>query len=216
MCAFERMTSGGFDVADGRVAVGVRLGEVFAQEFLIPVLACLLRAHPRLNLDVILDVAQERLLAGAADVMVVAGDFDHAGLDVRRGPTVRLGLYAHRRYLAASGSPTSLARLSDFAVISSRGPGSLNGFAGLVASFPSDVGLAIVCDSGAAQLLAIRSGMGIGAIPNVLAANDPDLVEVLPDIGIDIDTWVAMRREDLDVARIVIVRDALLVRPRPP
>ena len=55
-------------------------------------------------------------------------------------------------------------------------------------------------DSDLAQIAAIRAGFGVGACQLGIARRDPNLVQVLPDLGFALELWVVMH-EDLKASR---------------
>jgi DNA-binding transcriptional LysR family regulator len=62
-----------------------------------------------------------------------------------------------------------------------------------------------------AVLLAIRSGLGIGALPDYLIAENPDLVDVLTDLkGPKIDVFFVYPEELRNSKRVAVFRDFLL------
>jgi DNA-binding transcriptional LysR family regulator len=64
-----------------------------------------------------------------------------------------------------------------------------------------------------AVLLAIRSGLGIGALPDFVVAENPDLVRVLPDLkGPKVDVYFVYPEELRNSKRVAVFRDFLLAR----
>jgi DNA-binding transcriptional LysR family regulator len=64
-----------------------------------------------------------------------------------------------------------------------------------------------------AVLLAIRSGLGIGALPDFVVAENPDLVRILPDLkGPKVDVYFVYPDELRNSKRVAVFRDFLLAR----
>ena len=64
-----------------------------------------------------------------------------------------------------------------------------------------------------AVLLAIRSGLGIGALPDFTVAENPDLVRILPDLkGPKVDVYFVYPEELRNSKRVAVFRDFLLAR----
>ena len=64
-----------------------------------------------------------------------------------------------------------------------------------------------------AVLLAIRSGMGVGALPDYVVNENPDLVHVLTDLkGPKVDVFFVYPEELRNSKRVAVFRDFLLAR----
>jgi DNA-binding transcriptional LysR family regulator len=64
-----------------------------------------------------------------------------------------------------------------------------------------------------AVLLAIRSGLGIGALPDFTVAENPDLVRILPELkGPKVDVYFVYPEELRNSKRVAVFRDFLLAR----
>lgn len=180
-----------------RGTVRLTASEIVGVEVLPPILSALRSAHPQLTIELVLSNAADDLLHREADIAVRMFQPTQEALVARRIGAVELGLYAHKRYLAAHGVPKSMDDLAGHAMI---------GFdhetpflRRMQAQFPvfARPGLAFRADSDLAQLAAIRAGFGIGACQVGLADRDKSLVRVLqPVFSPALDTWIAMH-EDL-------------------
>jgi len=66
-------------------------------------------------------------------------------------------------------------------------------------------------DNDVAQLAAIRAGLGLGICQVGLAARDPMLERVLPEVfSFDLETFVVTHEDLKDVRRVRLVFDALV------
>lgn len=148
---------------------------------LVPAMTSFQATHPGLVLRYLTDMRLFRLDFGEAHVAVRAGAVPSEPDNVVQ-PFVRMrwGLYAARSYAAAHGLPASEAEFADHSFVisddaQSRAPFNI----WLRARLPSSA-MAFRSTELAALDCAIRTGAGIGFVPVFDAANDPDLVEVMP------------------------------------
>ena len=192
--AMARAASGAGNTARG--IVRITASEIIGAEVLPSILAAYRPLHPGVVVELSLDNQQQDLLRGAADIAVRMVRPTQDALVARRLGDTHLGLYAHRRYLEAEGTPRTLAELADHAVIGfDRGTPFLRGLAQRVPL--SRDGFAFRADSDLAQLAAVRAGFGVGFAQHGVARRDPDLVPVCPGlIGFQLEVWLVMH-EDL-------------------
>ena len=194
-----------------RGTVRITASEIVSVEHLPRILAKLRRSHPGLTVELVLSNAVDDLLRQEADIALRMTEPVHDVLVARRLPSIELGLYAHRDYLARRSIPTSMARLADHDVI---------GFdhetpplRALVRRFPAldRSSFALRTDSDIAQLAAIRAGCGIGMCQVAVANRDPRLVRVLPKlVSVELGLWIVMHQDLKTSPRCKTVFDALV------
>lgn len=192
--AMARAASGAGDTARG--IVRLTASEIVGAEVLPSILAAYRPLHPGVAVELSLDNQQQDLLRGAADIAVRMVRPAQDALVARRLGDTHLGLYAHRRYLDAEGTPDTLAQLADHAVVGfDRETPFLRA---LMQRLPlASQGFAFRADSDLAQLAAVRAGFGIGFVQHGVARRDPDLVPVCPgQVGFQLEVWLVMH-EDL-------------------
>jgi len=146
-----------------RGTVRVTASDIIGVEVLPPILAALRNEHPELIIELVLSNTVDGLLNREADIAVRMLRPAQDALVAKRVGGIELGSYAHKRYIAASGTPRSLDELKDHAFI---GFDHENAFIrSLQIRFPmfSRAAFAFRADSDLAQLAAIRAGFGIGA-----------------------------------------------------
>ncbi|ATY33843.1 LysR family transcriptional regulator [Sphingomonas psychrotolerans] len=206
--AFVRSASAEAGEIAGRVRITA--SDVVAIEVLPPILATLSRKHPELVIELSPSNRNEDVLRREADVAVRMVAPQQEALVAQRIGAIPLGLHATADYLAARGTPRSLAEVRghvligvehDTPVLRALQAGGLpirrDDFA-----FRSDHDLA--------QLAAIRAGLGIGVCQVPLAARE-GLVRLVPDaFGFDLETWVVCHEDLRGVARVRAVFDALV------
>jgi|SRR5579859_794595 len=200
--------------------VRVTADELIALEILPPLFPELTLRYPNLVLKLGVTADVEDLLLGEADIAVRLFRPTQKSLVARQIPGGRLGLFAHREYVARVGSPRSVDDLAAHDLVGAiEARSSLAGFATLGLSPPAS-SFAHCIDSPVGQMRAVRSGLGIGVGLVSAAARDPELVRVLPEIGADLTIWVSVHEDQRDVPRIRAVFDAivrfLLAKPAKP
>ncbi|MBX7083368.1 MAG: LysR family transcriptional regulator [Nannocystaceae bacterium] len=207
--AAVRAASGEADAAAGTVRIAG--GEVVGAEVLPPMLASLVTAHPRLQLELSLSNRNEDLLRRDADLAVRMVRPTQAGLLARRIGTIEIGLFASVHYLARRPAPVQLEQLREHALVGpDRDRALLQGLAAMgVALRPAD--FAVRTDADAAQLACVRAGLGIGVMQRPLAARDPTLVRVLPQLTFPLPVWLAMHEDLRSSTRVRLVFDHLAV-----
>lgn len=204
--ALERAASAPLDA--GRGVVRLTASEVVGAEVLPGILAPLLAAHPGLEVELALSNRNENLLRREADLAVRMVRPTQTGLVARRIAGVRIGLYAHARYLATHGTPQTPAELAFHALIGpDRDAATL---AAMAAAGLDRRMLRFRCDREAAQLNAVRAGLGIGAAQAGIARACPDLRPVLSaHFDFQLDCWLAMHEDLRASARVRLVFDHL-------
>ncbi|MGO8920512.1 MAG: LysR family transcriptional regulator [Stellaceae bacterium] len=199
--ALRRAASG--EAEEERGTVRLTASEMMGAEVLPAILARFRERHPDIALELVLSNRNEDLLRREADIALRMARPRQAALAARRIGTVGLGLYAHRRHIAAFGLPQSLEELLRHPII---------GFDRDDSSWRSlgDLGLPVTrelfafrADSDLAQLAALRAGLGIGGCQHGIARRERDLVPVLPQaLSFSLEMWLAMH-EDLRASRRV-------------
>ena len=205
--AMARAASGAGNAARG--VVRLTASEIVGAEVLPPILADFRPLHPGVTVELSLDNQTEDLLRGAADIAVRMVRPTQEALVARRLGDTHLGLYAHRRYLAAEGTPGTLEQLKDHALVGfDRGTPFLRG---LLQRVPlRRDGFAFRADSDLAQLAAVRAGFGIGFVQHGVARRDPELVSLCEgQIGFALDVWLVMHEDLRNTLRMRTMFDHL-------
>ena len=177
--------------------VRVTASDVIGAEVLPPILASFAERHPKIVFELHLSNRTEDLLRRDADIAVRMVRPTQAGLVARRlGETV-LGLYAHRRYLDAHGTPLGVAELGRFRLIGfDRDPAAETVIAAAGIPLTREM-FSLRTDSDLAHLAAVRAGYGIGVCQIGIARRDSDLMRVLPAaFALPLETWLVIH-EDL-------------------
>jgi DNA-binding transcriptional LysR family regulator len=200
--AFGRVASG--EAAADRGAVRVTASDVIGCEVLPPILAAFHAEHPGIAVELALSNRTADLARRDADVAVRMVRPTQSGLVARRLGASRIGLYAHRNYLARFGEPRSLADLrNSHCLIGFDRDNSTFRSAGDFARDLTREAFGFRCDNDMAQLAALRAGVGVGGCQDNIARRSPELVAVLRNaFHYVLDIWLVMH-EDLKATRRV-------------
>lgn len=180
--------------------------------FVLPAeLASLRHRHPAIEFELALSNRNDNLLRGEADIAVRMVRPEQEAVVARHVGTVRVGLFAHRSYTQLYGVPQTADELFEHSTIGiDRDEALLAGIKVGGRNLTRDM-FALRCDSDAAQMMALKAGLGIGGCHLVLAAQDPDLVRVLPEtIEFGYEMWVAMHEDLQDTRRVRLIFDHLV------
>lgn len=195
-----------------RGTVRLAASEIVGIEVLPAMLARFREDHPGIVLELALSNRNEDLLRRDADIAVRMVRPQQAALVARRIGAVGIGLYAKRTYLARHGMPETAAGLASHTVVGvDRNNAALEAIR--IGGEPVSRELfSYRCDSDVGQLAAVRAGVGIGICQHGVAARDPDLVPVLPDLfDFSLDMWLAMHEDLRQSRRVRLLFDHLAV-----
>ena len=196
--ALVRTASGDAEAVRG--VVRITASDVMGVEVLPPMLAGFHETHPEVVIELTLSNRQEDLLRREADIAVRMVRPSQGALLAQRIGSVRLGLYAHRRYLEAHGTPLTMDDPGVAAIGFDRDTQMLRSLRESQINVDRE-GFALRTDNDLAQLAALRAGFGVGGCQAPIACRDPDLVAVLEDaFRYEMEVWVAMH-EDLKTSR---------------
>lgn len=180
-----------------RGTVRVAASDVIGVEVLPPILTALRERQPLLTIELMLSNSVADLMRRDADIAVRMVEPKQKALVARRIGTIKVGLFAHRRYLDRAGTPSSVEALAGHALIGfDRETAAIRSMQRRVPEMRRAV-FGLRTDSDIAQLAMVRAGFGIGACQLALAARDDNLVRVLASaFRLDLPTAVVMH-EDL-------------------
>ncbi|WP_338056960.1 LysR family transcriptional regulator [Sphingomonas panacis] len=196
----------------GAVAGRVRLSvsDFVGLEVLPPMLRSLRDKHPRLAVEFELSNASADLLDQQVDVAVRMHPPEQSALVAKKVPSIPLGLFAHRDYLATYGRPGSSAEIADHLFI---GPDRNRSDLAIAARIgdPSRIRWIARTDSHPAQLALARAGLGIAVAQVPTALRYPDLERVLPDIALpELPTWIVTHENLRRLPRVGALFDHLV------
>jgi DNA-binding transcriptional LysR family regulator len=215
--AARRMREGAQELAlalaarEQNLAGTVRLtaSEIVCVYFLPELLAQLRLSHPEIQIELVASDTLENLQERSADIALRMVRPEQGMLVARKLADWPLGMYAHKQYLQRCGVPTIATMAAHQWLGYDRSDQLLRGFA--AAGFP--IGrefFGLRSDSQVAIWEAMRAGAGIALGLQSLAARDPELQRVLPELPIPpLPLWLTAHRELRDTPRLRLVFDAL-------
>jgi DNA-binding transcriptional LysR family regulator len=194
-----------------RGTIRVTASDVIGVEVLPPIVAALRDQYPELTVELVLTNRVQDLLRREADIAVRMVRPRQESLVARRIGQIKLGLHAHRRYLARHGTPGSIADLATHSLIGFDQPTAFIRNAGKALAGWRREAFGMRTDSDLAQLALIRSGAGIGVCQAAIARRDDALVRILPKrFSLPLETWITMHEDLRDSPRCRVTFDALV------
>ena len=194
-----------------RGTIRVTASDVIGVEVLPPIVAALRDQYPELTVELVLTNRVQDLLRREADIAVRMVRPRQESLVARRIGQIRLGLHAHRRYLARHGTPGSIADLATHSLVGFDQPTAFIRNAGKALAGWRREAFGMRTDSDLAQLALIRSGAGIGVCQAAIARRDDALVRILPkQFSLPLETWITMHEDLRDSPRCRVTFDALV------
>ena len=199
----------------GRLKVTTTVG--FGSTWLAPRLHEFLEKYPDVTMSLLLDDAELDLAMREADVAIRMHPPKQPDLVQRHLMTMQWHVCASPEYLKKHGMPQRPEDLDEHRLIlfgDSSSAGAGHQLAGRGGRRPGNPRRALLeVNSVQAMLLAIRSGLGIGALPDTCRRREPDLVQILPELkGPKVDVYFVYPEELRNSKRVAVFRDFLLAR----
>jgi len=195
--ALIRTASGEADAVRG--SIRITASEVIGAEVLPAILTDFREDHPDVSIELVLSNTPDDLLRREADIAVRMVRPTQDALLARRIGSLRLGVFAHRRYIQKHGVPSGLDDVRHAAIGFDRASSVARAAAEMKIPDRRDY-FAFRSDSDLAQMAALRAGFGLGVCQLGIGRRDPNLVPLLPGVGFDLEMWVVMH-EDLKANR---------------
>jgi DNA-binding transcriptional LysR family regulator len=199
----------------GRIKVTTTVG--FGASWLAPRLQSFLEKYPDVTMSLLLDDADLDLAMREADVAIRMHAPKQPDLVQRHLIQIHWLVVAHPDYLARAGTPTRPEELDDHKLIlfgDYRPPvEDINWLAeaGRRAGSPRRALLEV--NSLQAMAMAIRSGLGIGVLPDWMIGELEGLTRLLPDLKAPkVDMFFVYPEELRNSKRVAVFRDFLLAR----
>jgi DNA-binding transcriptional LysR family regulator len=186
--AFARRAAVAATPDRGRVRVSC--SEIFATEILPPIIASLRGTYPSLIVELSVTNRTEDILQRAADIAIRLTSPQQDALVAQKVGRFTVGLYAAPGLVDADMGYACFQQHGPF-VGEDRDTLIADGFRAL--GLPPPAHVVFRSDSHAAQLSALRAGVGAGICQDRLATG---LVRICADVTFALDTWVIMH-EDL-------------------
>jgi DNA-binding transcriptional LysR family regulator len=179
-----------------------------------------LELYPDIRVELILADDQLDISMRAADVAIWTSEPQQADLIRRPLFSMQIHAYASAQYIKKHGAPQSLDQLDNHRIVSYSGVPQphlsairwleIAGREGLEPRTPSFVANSVI-----AMKYAIRSGVGLGLIPDYLTEEETELVPVLRDAELPNMQIFFVYPEELKTAKKVqVFRDFLVTKAR--
>lgn len=206
--ALVRASSAG--ALDERGTVRLTASRIVGAEVLPAILTSFHEKYPGIAIELVLTDVAEDLLKREADIAVRMVRPKQESLVAKKIGTVRLGLFAHRRYLALHGTPQSIDDAPQHTLIGfDRETAMVRSLRDRGMKLTRDM-FGLRSDNDLAQIAALRAGYGLGVCQLGIARRDPDLVHILPTKFIyDLEMWLCMHKDLRGTHRMRLLFDHL-------
>lgn len=199
----------------GRLKVTTTVG--FGSSWLAPRLQGFLEAYPEVSVSLLLDDGELDLAMREADVAIRMHPPKQPDLVQRHLMTMNWHVCASPEYLKKYGVPQRPEDLDEHKLVlfgQHHPPVEEVNWLAEAGRRPGNPRRALLdVNSVHAVLLAIRSGLGIGALPDYVMVENPDLVRILTDLkGPKVDVYFVYPEELRNSKRVAVFRDFLLAR----
>ncbi|MDS7595873.1 LysR family transcriptional regulator [Agrobacterium tumefaciens] len=196
---------------DTAVAGTVRIGapDGFGVSFLAPRLGRLTARYPDLKIQLVPVPRSFSLSQREADIAITIERPEQGRLMLSKLTDYSLGLYASKAYLEENGIPEDVETLKRHRRIGYVEDLIFSPSLNYTGEVMRDWDAAFEISSAIGQTEAVRSGAGIGILHNYIAGQYPELVRVLPRIGISRAYWTAYHESARQLVRVRTVVDFL-------
>ncbi len=199
----------------GRIKVTTTVG--FGATWLAPRLQSFLEKYPDVTMSLLLDDADLDLAMREADVAIRMHAPKQPDLVQRHLMQIHWLVVAHPDYLARAGTPTRPEELDDHKLIlfgDYRPPvEDINWLAEAGRRVGSPRRALLEVNSMQAMAMAIRSGLGVGVLPDWMTGELDGLTRLLPDLKAPkVDMFFVYPEELRNSKRVAVFRDFLLAR----
>jgi DNA-binding transcriptional LysR family regulator len=182
----------------------------FGTLWLAPRLTALYQKYPSLKIDLMLEERVLDLPMREADVAIRMKEPSQADLIRKRLMNIKMRLYATPEYLAAHGTPLTMADFSAHRLICQH-PGTAQVAAGatLVQQLMSkDIPSTLTVNNYFGVLQGVLNHIGIGVLPDYITEDFPHLVRVLPEVeSSEVPVFLAYPEELRHSKRVAAFRE---------
>jgi DNA-binding transcriptional LysR family regulator len=185
--------------------------------WLLPRLKDFLKDYPEVEIHLVMDDRELDLSQREADLAIRMRAPVQADLIQRKLFTVHYHICASKDYVAEHGQPEALEEISKFNVVvygETAAPEirEINWLLDIYEKHrkPGDKGSVIRINNITGILQAVEAGLGIGVVPDYIAAEHPNLVRVLPGDGIGFDVHLVYADSLRQSKRVAAFRDFLV------
>ncbi len=211
----SRVAAGQSTTVEGDVVVTA--SEAISSFWLPPIVAGLRRDHPGIHLEVVATNETRDLHRREADIAIRNTRPTHPDLVARRLRDAEAGLYGTPDLLRRSGPLETADDIVQHAQILTfdRGEGMLAALHG--AGVPvTPANFSVVSANHLVMWALCKQGTGLAFMMSELGDADPDVVRVMPSLGIPFQNWLVCHRELRTSRRLRIVFDRIVDALGPP
>ncbi len=196
---------------DTAVAGTVRIGapDGLGVSFLAPRLGRLTARYPDLKIQLVPVPRSFSLSQREADIAITIERPEQGRLMFSKLTDYSLGLYASARYLADYGTPGDIESLKRHRRIGYVEDLIFSPSLNYTGEIMRDWDAAFEISSATGQTEAVRSGAGIGILHNYIAGQYPELMRIMPHLGISRSYWTAYHESARQLVRVRTVVDFL-------
>ncbi|NWJ24526.1 LysR family transcriptional regulator [Rhizobium sp. RM] len=196
---------------DTAVAGTVRIGapDGLGVSFLAPRLGRLTARYPDLKIQLVPVPRSFSLSQREADIAITIERPDQGRLVQSKLTDYSLGLYASKAYLEEYGTPQDVEALKQHRRIGYVEDLIFSPSLNYTGEIMRDWDATFEISSAIGQTEAVRSGAGIGILHNYIAGQYPELIRILPEIGISRAYWTAYHESARQLVRVRTVVDFL-------
>lgn len=184
--------------------VRIYASQLIAITLLPPLLAALLREQRGLQLELVATDEVPDLLSRDADIGFWLTEPTEADTVCRKLGIVRIQAMASRRYLEDFGYPSSVDDLAAHRLIGHDQLPVMRQWFSQFGLLAKHTDFALRTDDKASYLTALRAGAGIGFASHYVLQQEPELVQVLPELPLpEFGLWLSCHR---DIANNKLIR----------
>lgn len=196
---------------DTAVAGTVRIGapDGLGVSFLAPRLGRLTARYPDLKIQLVPVPRSFSLSQREADIAITIERPDQGRLMFSKLTDYSLGLYASEAYLTEYGTPADVDALKRHRRIGYVEDLIFSPSLNYTGEIMRDWDAAFEISSATGQTEAVRSGAGIGILHNYIAGQYPELLRIMPHLGISRSYWTAYHESARQLVRVRTVVDFL-------
>ena len=178
----------------GRVRISA--SQAVACVLLPSVLARMQDALPEIDIDLVSTNNISNLLRREADIALRMVKPNQDSLITKKIAEVRVVACAHASYIKRNGQPSNVLDLLNHRMIGSETNTEIDKHAKSLGFDPQKFNYSFRSDDYIAQWAAIQSGLGIGFTADYVAASDPKVTCLLPDLRLPVlPVWLTVHRE---------------------
>lgn len=152
--------------------------------------------HPGLRVEFVMSDKYLDLSKGDADVALRSGDTEDGVLVGRKIADSIWAVYASRSFIEQHGKPDSIAAIAGFPIAGLDESMAGHRLSQWLREVASGASIASRSNSILGLVLAIKSGLGLGALPTALGDAEPDLVRVLGPVPELARAWRILAHPD--------------------